>query len=204
MKIGIVKETFENECRVAGTPKSIAKLLKQGFEVVVESGAGEKASFSDDAYQAAGAEVLADAKAVWDAADILTKVRPANMQEVALAREGQFIISLVAPAQNKELIAAFAERKVTLLALDCIPRITRAQSMDVLSSMANIAGYRAVLEAANVFGSFFTGQTTAAGSVPPAKVLIIGAGVAGLAALGAASSLGAIVRAFDTRSAARE
>lgn len=204
MKIGIIRETFEGECRVAGTPKSIAKLKKQGFDIIVESGAGTKADFSDEVYREAGAEVLDSAKAVWDAADILTKVRPASMDEVALARKGQVVISLVSPAQNKELVAAFAERGVTLLALDCIPRISRAQSMDVLSSMANIAGYRAVLEAANVYGSFFTGQTTAAGSVPPAKVLIIGAGVAGLAALGAARGLGAIVRAFDTRAAVRE
>jgi NAD(P) transhydrogenase subunit alpha len=204
MKIGIIRETFEGECRVAGTPKSIARLKKQGFDVIVESGAGSKADFSDDVYRAAGADVLDSAKAVWDAADILTKVRPASMDEVALAHKGQVVISLVSPAQNKELVAAFAERSVTLLALDCIPRISRAQSMDVLSSMANIAGYRAVLEAANVYGSFFTGQTTAAGSVPPAKVLVIGAGVAGLAALGAARGLGAIVRAFDTRAAVRE
>ncbi len=205
MKIGIVKETYEGECRVAGTPKSIAKLKKQGFSVVVESGAGEAASFTDEAYREAGAEVLDSAKAVWDASDILTKVRAcASGDEINLAHEGQTIISVVAPAQNKALIEEMAAKKVSLLALDCVPRITRAQSMDVLSSMANIAGYRAVIEAANRFGSFFTGQTTAAGSVPPAKVLVIGAGVAGLAALGAARGLGAIVRAFDTRAAVRE
>lgn len=204
MKLGIIKENFEGECRVAGTPKSIKRLLQQGFEVVVETGAGAKADFSDDAYREAGAEVLGSANEVWAVADIVTKVRPASLEEVPLSREGQVIVSLVMPAQNKELVDAFAEKKVTLLALDCVPRISRAQSMDVLSSMANIAGYRAVLEAANVYGSFFTGQTTAAGSVPPAKVLIIGAGVAGLAALGAARGLGAIVRAFDTRAAVRE
>ncbi|MCP4445828.1 MAG: Re/Si-specific NAD(P)(+) transhydrogenase subunit alpha [Myxococcales bacterium] len=204
MKIGIIKETFEGECRVAGTPKSIARLKKQGFDVVVESGAGANADFTDDAYREAGAEVLGSAKDVWEAADVLTKVRIATLDEVPLSHEDQVVISMVSPAQNKELIDTFAERKVTLLALDCVPRISRAQSMDVLSSMANIAGYRAVLEAANVYGSFFTGQTTAAGSVPPAKVLIIGAGVAGLAALGAARGLGAIVRAFDTRAAVRE
>lgn len=205
MKIGIVKETFEGECRVAGTPKSIARLNKQGFSVLVESGAGALASFTDDAYREAGAEVLDSAKEVWDQSDILTKVRPCEKgDEVALAHEDQVIISLVSPAQNKELVEEMAAQKVSLLALDCVPRISRAQSMDVLSSMANIAGYRAVVEAANVFGSFFTGQTTAAGSVPPAKVLVIGAGVAGLAALGAARGLGAIVRAFDTRAAVRE
>ncbi len=205
MKIGIVKEIFEGECRVAGTPKSIARLTKQGFSIIVESGAGEAASFTDQAYKDAGAEVLATAKEVWDQSDILTKVRPCDSDtEVDLAHEGQVVISLVSPAQNKELIEKMATKKVSLLALDCVPRITRAQSMDVLSSMANIAGYRAVIEAATVFGSFFTGQTTAAGSVPPAKVLIIGAGVAGLAALGAARGLGAIVRAFDTRAAVRE
>ena len=209
MKIGIVKETYPGERRVAGTPKTIAKLIKQGFEIVVESGAGVEASFADAAYEAAGATVLASAKDVWDAADILTKVRLCTDDkslgdEVALSREGQLIISLVAPAQNKELVEKLAAKKVSLLALDCVPRISRAQSMDVLSSMANIAGYRAVIEAANMYGSFFTGQTTAAGSVKPATVLVIGAGVAGLAALGAARSLGAIVRAFDTRAAVRE
>jgi NAD(P) transhydrogenase subunit alpha len=209
MKIGIVRESYPGECRVAGTPKTIAKLIKQGFEVVVESGAGVKASYSDEAYREAGAEVLSGAKEVWDAADILTKVRACGHHEtlgdeVNLTHEGQVLISLVSPGQNKELVDRLAARKVSLLALDCIPRISRAQSMDVLSSMANIAGYRAVIEAANLFGSFFTGQTTAAGSVRPAKVLIIGAGVAGLAALGAARGLGAIVRAFDTRAAVRE
>ena len=209
MKIGIVKESYPGECRVGGTPKSIAKLVKQGFEVVVESGAGSNASFSDDAYKEAGATVLSGAKAVWDAADILTKVRACGEHdtlgdEVELSHEGQVIISLVSPAQNKVLVERLAAKKVSLLALDCVPRISRAQSMDVLSSMANIAGYRAVIEAANTYGSFFTGQTTAAGSVRPAKVLVIGAGVAGLAALGAARSLGAIVRAFDTRAAVRE
>ncbi len=209
MKIGIVRESYPGECRVGGTPKSIAKLIRQGFEVVVESGAGVKASFSDDAYKEAGATVLPGAKEVWDVADILTKVRICGDHdtlgdEVQLSHEGQLIISLVSPAQNKELVERLAAKKVSLLALDCIPRISRAQSMDVLSSMANIAGYRAVIEAANAYGSFFTGQTTAAGSVRPAKVLVIGAGVAGLAALGAARSLGAIVRAFDTRAAVRE
>jgi len=204
MKIGILTETFEGERRVSGTPKSIARLKKQGFDVIVQSGAGINASFTDDAYREAGAEVLEGASAVWDTADLVSKVRPATIEETKLSHEGQVVVSIVSPAQNTELIEAFAKKKVTLLALDCIPRISRAQSMDVLSSMANIAGYRAVLEAANVFGSFFTGQTTAAGSVPPAKVLIIGAGVAGLAALGAARGLGAIVRAFDTRAAVRE
>jgi NAD(P) transhydrogenase subunit alpha len=209
MKIGIVKESHPGECRVAGTPKTVAKLIKQGFEVLVESGAGSKASFSDQSYKDAGAEVVADAQSVWKTADIITKIRacgehPTLGDEVELTHEGQVIISLVSPGQNKELVERLATKKVSLLALDCVPRISRAQSMDVLSSMANIAGYRAVIEAANLYGSFFTGQTTAAGSVRPAKVLIIGAGVAGLAALGAARSLGAIVRAFDTRAAARE
>lgn len=204
MKIGIVKETYPGECRVAGTPKSLAKLVKQGFTIVVESGAGASASFSDEAYRTAGATIADSAAEVWQSADIITKVRLCQPEEVALAREGQIIISLVAPGQNQDRVQELAAKKVTLIALDCVPRISRAQSMDVLSSMANIAGYRAVIEAANLYGSFFTGQHTAAGTVPPAKVLIIGAGVAGLAALGAARGLGAIVRAFDTRAAVRE
>ncbi len=204
MKIGIVKEIYPGECRVAGTPKSVAKLIKQGFTVTVQSGAGLSASITDAAYEKAGAAIEPSAEAVWAGADIITKVRLCQAEEVALTHEEQIIISLVAPAQNQERVKELAARKVTLISLDCIPRITRAQSMDVLSSMANIAGYRAVVEAANLYGSFFTGQTTAAGSVPPAKVLIIGAGVAGLAALGAARSLGAIVRAFDTRAEVRE
>jgi NAD(P) transhydrogenase subunit alpha len=204
MKIGIVKEVYPGESRVAGTPKTIAKLIKQGFEILVESGAGMVADYSDKSFEEAGAKVLGTAKEVWDAADIITKIRICTNEEVLLTHEGQTIISLVQPGQNEERVQRLAMRKVNLVALDCVPRITRAQSMDVLSSMANIAGYRAVIEAANSFGSFFTGQTTAAGSVPPAKVLIIGAGVAGLAALGAARGLGAIVRAFDTREAVRE
>jgi NAD(P) transhydrogenase subunit alpha len=208
MKIGIPKEVYPGENRVAATPKTVEKLRKQGFEVAVEKGAGASAFFPDADYEAAGA-TLAAAREIWSECDIVAKVRPPQEHptlghEVDATREGQVVISTVFPGQNEALVKRVAGRKATLLALDCIPRITRAQRMDVLSSMANIAGYRAVVEASNQFGSFFTGQHTAAGSVPPATVLIIGAGVAGLAALGAARGLGAIVRAFDTRAAVRE
>jgi NAD(P) transhydrogenase subunit alpha len=177
----------------------IAKLAKLGFSVIVQSGAGEGASLSDDAYTAAGATVVPDAASVWSKADIIFKVRAPATDEVPLLREGQILVSFIWPAQNPDLMKSLAARKVTVLAMDSVPRMSRAQKMDALSSMANIAGYRAVIEAAHHFGRFFTGQITAAGKVPPAKVFVIGAGVAGLAAIGAAAGLGAIVRANDTR-----
>ncbi|SLM63058.1 NAD(P) transhydrogenase alpha subunit [Dickeya aquatica] len=191
-----------NEARVAATPKTVEQLLKLGFEVGIESGAGKLASFDDAAYEQAGATIL-DTSAVWQS-DIVLKVNAPLDDEVALTRAGSTVISFIWPAQNPTLLDALAARQVTVLAMDAVPRISRAQSMDALSSMANIAGYRAIVEAAHEFGRFFTGQITAAGKVPPAKVLIIGAGVAGLAAIGAAGSLGAIVRAFDTRPEVKE
>ena len=195
MRIGVPRETKAGERRVAATPATVAKLIKLGYAVVVERGAGHLASFSDDAFAAAGAEIVDDP---WDA-DVILKVNAPDDSEIARMREGQVLASLLSPAINPDLVERLREKGVTALAMDAVPRISRAQSLDVLSSMANIGGYRAVLEAANEFGSFFTGQVTAAGKVPPAKVLVVGAGVAGLAAIGTAGSLGAIVRAFDSR-----
>jgi NAD(P) transhydrogenase subunit alpha len=197
--IGVPRETAAGERRVATVPEVVEKLLKLGFKVAVESGAGEAANFSDDAYRAAGAEIVADAGSLWARSDIVFKVRGPGAEEVGLLREGGALVSFIWPAQNPELMQSLAARKATVLAMDSVPRISRAQKLDALSSMANIAGYRAVIEAAHHFGRFFTGQVTAAGKVPPAKVFVIGAGVAGLAAIGAASGLGAIVRANDTR-----
>jgi proton-translocating NAD(P)+ transhydrogenase subunit alpha len=197
MKLGIVRETRPEEARVAASPAVVAKWKKAGWDVVVEKGAGETASFPDSEFETAGA-TLVDRATAWHA-DIVLKVRPPLDAEVAQLREGGTLISFLFPSENAPLLEKLAARKVTVLAMDQVPRISRAQKMDALSSMANIAGYRAVIEAANRFGSFFTGQFTAAGKVPPAKVLIIGAGVAGLASLGAAKGLGAIVRAFDVR-----
>ncbi|HZZ91570.1 MAG TPA: Re/Si-specific NAD(P)(+) transhydrogenase subunit alpha [Usitatibacter sp.] len=197
--IGVPKEVFPGEKRVATVPDVVTRLAKLGFGVVVQAGAGEAASLSDDAYAAAGATVVADAASVWSRADIVFKVRAPNESEIAMMREGQTLVSFIWPAQNPDLMRALAAKKATVLAMDSVPRMSRAQKMDALSSMANIAGYRAVIEAAQHFGRFFTGQITAAGKVPPAKVFIIGAGVAGLAAIGAAAGLGAIVRANDTR-----
>jgi NAD(P) transhydrogenase subunit alpha len=202
MKLGIVKETRAEERRVAASPQVVGKWVKAGWEVAVERGAGVEAAYPDDQYVEAGAQMVERAEA-WSA-DIVLKLRPPTLDEVGQLREGGTLISYIYPAENEELVAKLAERKVTLLAMDQVPRISRAQKMDALSSMANIAGYRAVIEAANRFGSFFTGQITAAGKVRPAKVLIIGAGVAGLAALGAAKGLGAIVRAFDVRAAVED
>ncbi|MFC5664294.1 Re/Si-specific NAD(P)(+) transhydrogenase subunit alpha [Kitasatospora misakiensis] len=193
-RIGVVAESAAGETRVAATPSTVRGILALGYEVVVESGAGTASGFTDDAYTAAGATV-ADA---WTA-DIVLKVNAPSTAEIARLRDGATLVGLLAPAQRPDLLEELSTRPVTALALDAVPRISRAQSMDVLSSMANIAGYRAVIEAAHVFGRFFTGQVTAAGKVPPAKVLVAGAGVAGLAAIGAASSLGAIVRATDPR-----
>ena len=197
--IGIPKEIFPGEKRVASVPEVVEKLLKLGFPVLVQSGAGEAASIGDEAYRAAGATVVPEAAAVWSGADIIFKVRAPSREEVALLREGATLVSFIWPAQNPELLQALAARRCTVLAMDSVPRISRAQKLDALSSMANIGGYRAVIEAAHEFGRFFTGQITAAGKVPPAKVFVIGAGVAGLAAIGTASGLGAIVRANDTR-----
>ena len=197
--IGVPKETFPGEKRVAAVPDVIEKLLKLGFKVVVESGAGDAASIGDDAYRAAGATIAADAAALWSQADIIFKVRAPSAAEVGLVRAGTTLISFIWPAQNPDLLQQLAARGCTVLAMDSVPRMSRAQKLDALSSMANIGGYRAVIEAAHAFGRFFTGQVTAAGKVPPAKVFVIGAGVAGLAAIGAASGLGAVVRANDTR-----
>jgi len=217
MKVAIAKEVHPGERRVAATPDSTRRLVQLGFEVLIEEGAGDAAGFSRAAYEAAGATVTKDVRALWAESDIVLKVRApeehpalgeheagAGEHEADLIREGGLLVSFVWPAQNGELLERFAARGASLLAVEAIPRITRAQKMDALSSMANIAGYRAVIEAANAFGRFFTGQMTAAGKTAPAKVLIIGAGVAGLAAIGTARGLGAIVRAFDTRPAVRE
>lgn len=199
MKIGALRERAENEARVALTPDSAAQLEKLGHESVVEAGAGVKAGISDEAYRAAGVAVLADAAAVVAASDVIVKVRGPEADEAKSLKDGQTLISFLYPAQNPELLDIFRQKSITAVAMDMVPRISRAQKMDALSSMANIAGYRAVIEAGNQFGRFFTGQVTAAGKVPPAKVLIVGAGVAGLAAIGTAVSLGAIVHAFDVR-----
>ena len=204
MKIGVPKEVFDGEKRVATTPEVAAQLQKLGFTIGVESGAGAAANFSDDAYRAAGATVVADTRELWTSSDIIMKVRGPQPGEVELLKSGQTLISFLWPAQNPELLKTLSAKGVTTLAMDMVPRISRAQKMDALSSMANIAGYRAVVEAAQHFGRFFTGQITAAGKIPPAKVLVIGAGVAGLSAIGAAKSLGAIVRAFDTRPEVKE
>jgi H+-translocating NAD(P) transhydrogenase subunit alpha len=199
-RIGVPRETFPGEKRVATVPDVVEKLVKLGFRVAVESGAGEAANFSDEAYRAAGAEVIQGAAALWAASDIVFKVRPPTADEVKLMREGSALIGFVWPAQNPELMQQLAARKATVLAIDALPRtLSRAQKMDALTSMAGVSGYRAVIEAANAFGRFFNGQITAAGKVPPAKVFIAGAGVAGLSAIGTAANLGAIVRANDTR-----
>jgi H+-translocating NAD(P) transhydrogenase subunit alpha len=193
-RVGVVAESVSGETRVAATPPTVRLLLGLGYEVVVESGAGEASGFDDRVY----ADVGAGIGEAWDA-DVVLKVNAPIEAEIRRLRRGAVVVALLTPAQSPELLQALADAGVTALALDAVPRISRAQSMDVLSSMANIAGYRAVIEAAHVFGRFFTGQVTAAGKVPPAKVLVAGAGVAGLAAIGAASSLGAIVRATDPR-----
>ncbi len=198
--IGVPKETAPGEKRVATVPDVVEKLVKLGFSVAVESGAGDAANFGDDTYRAAGAEVVPTAVELWAKSDIVFKVRGPSADEVGLMREGGTLIGFIWPAQNPELMQQLAARKATVLAIDSLPRqLSRAQKMDALTSMAGISGYRAVIEAANAFGRFFNGQITAAGKVPPAKVFIAGAGVAGLAAIGTAASLGAIVRANDTR-----
>jgi NAD(P) transhydrogenase subunit alpha len=203
MKIGIPNEIEPGERRVAATPDSVKRLVGLGFEVLVESGAGDSAGFADAEYQESGAEISADTAAVWSC-ELVTKVSAPQTSEVGLLREGGVLVSLLFPAQNEALVEALAARRVSVIALDAIPRVSRAQKLDVLSSMANIAGYRAVIEAANVYGGQFTAQITAAGKTPPAEVMIIGAGVAGLAAIAAARGLGAVVKAFDTRPAVKE
>ncbi|HYG54167.1 MAG TPA: Re/Si-specific NAD(P)(+) transhydrogenase subunit alpha [Burkholderiales bacterium] len=195
--IGVPRETAAGEKRVATVPEVVEKLVKLGFRVAVQSGAGDAANFADDTYRAAGAEVVPD---VWGSADIIFKVRAPSAEEVARMRAGQTLVSFIWPAQNPELMQSLAARNVTVLAMDQLPRmLSRAQKMDALTSMAGITGYRAVIEAAHHFGRFLTGQVTAAGKIPPAKVFIAGAGVAGLAAIGTAVGLGAVVRANDTR-----
>lgn len=198
--IGVPRETAAGEKRVATVPDVVQKLVKLGFSVAVESGAGDAANFADDTYRAAGAQVVPTAADIWSRSDIVFKVRPPSPQEVAMLREGGTLVGFVWPAQNPELMQQLAARRATVLAIDALPRqLSRAQKMDALTSMAGISGYRAVIEAANAFGRFFNGQVTAAGKIPPARVFIAGAGVAGLAAIGTAANLGAIVRANDTR-----
>jgi NAD(P) transhydrogenase subunit alpha len=199
VKIGTPKEIFEGEARVAMTPDSALQLQKLGYACVIETGAGMAAGFSDKAYEDAGVEVVKTAAALWKAADVVAKVRPPSEAEVKRMNEGQTLISFFYPVANEALMKQAAAKGGNVIAMDMVPRISRAQKMDALSSMANIAGYRAVIEAGNNFGRFFTGQITAAGKVPPAKVLVVGAGVAGLAAIGTATSLGAITYAFDVR-----
>jgi len=204
MKVGIPREVAAAERRVAMVPRTVERLRKLGFEVVVQGGAGVKAECSDAKYIEAGATVLADAADVFEQADIVLKVNPPSAHEVAMLRSGQVLVGLIWPAGNESLITNLAERGISTIAMDCVPRISRAQKLDVLSALANIAGYRAVIEAAHRFGRFFAGQMTAAGRVEPAKVLVIGGGVAGLSAMTAARGLGAIVRGFDTRLAVKE
>ena len=210
MKIGVPKEVHDGEKRVATTPDVTKHLIKLGFEVAVESGAGAGSNFSDSSYTEAGATIKEGAKIIWEESDIILKVRAPefnsklNTEEIDLLHEKQVIITFLWPAQNPDLLKKCAKDNINVLSMDSVPRISRAQKMDALSSMANIAGYRAVVEAAQHFGRFFTGQITAAGKIPPAKVMVIGAGVAGLSAIGAAKSMGAIVRAFDTRPEVKE
>ena len=204
MRIGVPKEIHAGERRVATTPEVAAQLIKLGFSVAVETGAGAAASYSDDAYKEAGCDVVGSRSDVWAQSDLILKVRAPEGEEAAGLRADQMLISFLWPGQNPELLQQLTQTGATVMAMDSVPRISRAQKMDALSSMANIAGYRAIVEAAQHFGRFFTGQITAAGKVPPAKVMVIGAGVAGLAAIGAAKSMGAIVRAFDTRPEVKE
>ncbi len=209
MTIGVPREVHPGERRVAATPESVRELLKLGYQVAVETGAGQEASFSDDDYRKAGAAIV-DAASLWASVDVVIKVRPPQVhpglgvEEAALLKKHAALIGFVWPAQQMALLERLSQRGATVLAMDCVPRISRAQKLDALSSMANMAGYRAVIEAAHAFGRPFAGQITAAGKIPPARVLVIGAGVAGLAAMGAARSLGAVVRAFDTRPVVRQ
>ena len=203
-RIGIPKEIHPGEKRVAATPQTILKLKKLGFDVAIQSGAGDAINCPDAEYQEAGASIVAGANELWASSDVVMKVRPPEDGETDLIRDGGWLVGFVWPGQNREVVDRLAKKNATVFAMDSIPRITRAQKMDTLSAMANIAGYRAVIEAAAHFPRFFTGQITAAGRVDPAKVLVIGAGVAGLSAIGAARGLGAIVRAFDPRSATKD
>ena len=209
-KIGIPREIHPGEKRVAATPQTILRLIKLGFEVAIESGAGHGINALDPEYQEAGAKVVDDTRDLWGSSDVILKVRPPEhneelgVHEADLLKTGGWLIGFIWPAQNRELLDRLAARKATVFGMDCVPRITRAQKMDTLSAMANIAGYRSIIEAANNFPRFFGGQITAAGRIDPAKVLVIGAGVAGLSAIGAARSLGAIVKAFDPRSATKD
>ncbi len=203
-KIGIPKEIHPGERRVAATPQTILKLRKLGFHVTVQAGAGDAINATDAEYQEAGASIVADAAELWRLSDVVMKVRPPEVDEANLMREGGWLVGFVWPGQNRDIVDRLAKKHATVFAMDSVPRITRAQKMDTLSAMANIAGYRAIIEAANNFPRFFTGQITAAGRIDPAKVLVIGAGVAGLSAIGAAKGLGAIVRAFDPRSATKD
>ncbi len=204
IRIGVPKEIHEGERRVAATPQTVLRLKKLGFEVAVETGAGRGIDCFDGTYKEAGAVIIEDTKELWASSDVVIKVRPPEENEIDLMKENGSLVGFVWAAQNKKLLEKLSTKKVTVFGMDSVPRITRAQKMDALSAMANIAGYRAVVEAANHFSRFFGGQITAAGKVEPAKVLVIGAGVAGLSAIGAARSLGAIVRAFDPRSATRD
>ena len=204
MRIGVPREIHAGEQRVATTPEVATQLIKLGYDVAVESQAGAAANYSDNSYKEAGCELVSSADDIWSNADIVLKVRGPEGDEVGRLRANQTLISFLWPAQNPDLLQQLTASGATAMAMDSVPRISRAQKMDALSSMANIAGYRAVIEAAQVFPRFFTGQITAAGKVPPAKVMVIGAGVAGLAAIGAAKSMGAIVRAFDTRPEVKE
>ncbi len=202
MIIGIPKETFAQEKRVSASPKSVVTLIKMGFEVNIESQAGAEANFSDQAYKDSGAKIV-DTSTAWQA-DLIFRVNAPTDEEIALLKSGSTFVSFISPAQNEDLLKKLSAANVNVLAMDAVPRISRAQALDALSSMANIAGYRAVIEASHCFSRFFSGQITAAGKIPPAKIMVIGAGVAGLAAIGAAGSLGAIVRAFDTRIEVKE
>ncbi len=202
--IGIPKEIHPGEKRVAATPQTILKLKKLGFDVAVQSGAGHEINATDAEYQEAGASIVADAADLWSKSDVVMKVRPPEDAETDMIREGGWLVGFLWPGQNRDIVDRLAKKKATVFAMDSVPRITRAQKMDTLSAMANIAGYRAIIEAAQHFPRFFTGQITAAGKIDPAKVLVIGAGVAGLSAIGAAKGLGAIVRAFDPRSATKD
>jgi NAD(P) transhydrogenase subunit alpha len=204
LRIGIPKETYPDERRVAATPTTVERLRKLGLEVQIETGCGDAARFTDADYRQSGAAVVPDAATLWSTSDLVLKVRPPSTSEAAQLKEGAVLIGFIWPAQNGELVGTLSTRRATVVAMDCVPRITRAQKMDALSAMGNIAGYRAVVEAAEHFGRFIPGQMTAAGKVAPARVLVIGAGVAGLAAVATAKSLGAQVRAFDTRAASRE
>jgi len=199
MIVGSPKEIFKGEARVAMTPESAKQIQKLGYTCLLETGAGLTSNFSDKDYKDAGVQIVKSASQLWKDSNIILKVRGPEKSEISKIQPNQHIISFIWPGQNKALLDSLSKKKVTVQAMDMIPRISRAQKMDALSSMANIAGYRAVIEAGNQFGRFFTGQITAAGKVPPAKILVIGAGVAGLAAIGTAQSMGAIVRAFDVR-----